>query len=158
MKSAVKYFALLMAAVLAAGCSNLTYVGQKFAPTPAGKKVEIFSGRAAMPADKYTIIGKITLEGDLSLNKYVVDKDLVTCARSVGGDAVCIVERRDLKRGAYTSNQEQHGAKPVKASAELLEEYGAPEPLQGEKSSRHVIQMRALVLKDKEAVNKLLNK
>jgi hypothetical protein len=141
-----------------AGCSNLNYVGQHFTPTPPGKGIELFNGRENIPVNKYTIIGKITLESDTIPNKYVVEKDLTAKARAVGGDALCIVEQRNLKRGAYTTTLEQHGANPGNPNPELLKKYGNPLPLQGEKSSMIVVQIRALVLKDKEAVNKLLNK
>ncbi|MCP3968575.1 MAG: hypothetical protein GY750_15025 [Lentisphaerae bacterium] len=85
----MKKFPLLIALALfmAAGCVNITYLGQKYKPT---KHVTFYYSWSLVPTDKYTVIGKVVEVADEDAWSSEIHNDLIEKAKSVGADAVVI--------------------------------------------------------------------
>lgn len=148
---------LVLGAVLFGGCVMVDYTGQKFPETPLSKEVKYFASRSAIPADEYTIIGRFTITAPLKSDHYTFQKALLEKGRSYGGDAVCLVDVKTVQRGAYLRKDEEFGA-PSTAGKPTVDESqrGKVSPLVGEKSFMERKTARALLLKKRIDVEKLL--
>lgn len=148
---------IVLGAVLLGGCVMVDYTGQKFPETPLSKEVKYFADRSEMPVDEYTIIGRFTITAPLKSDTYTFQKALLEKGRSYGGDAVCLVDMKTVQRGAYLREDEEFGA-PSTAGKPTVDESqrGAASPLTGEKSSMLRKVARALLLKKRADVEKLL--
>ncbi|QSH40384.1 hypothetical protein P0136_13560 [Lentisphaerota bacterium ZTH] len=78
---------IVMVMLLAAGCVNITYLGQKYQPT---KKVTFYYSWSIVPTDRYTVIGKAIEVADEDAWSSEIHDDLIEKAESVGADAVVI--------------------------------------------------------------------
>lgn len=141
------------------GCSvNVDYIGQKFPATPESSEVKFLRSRQEMNLDEYAIIGRFTVTAYRKSDKYTFQKALLEKAREYGGDAVCQVDWKVIRHGAYRTNDEEFGA-PGKATtppAVDASQRGAAEPLTGDKVFVKRKQVKALLLKKRNDVKKLL--
>lgn len=148
-------------ALLTAGCVSVDYVGQEFDPIPEGTPVTYFSGRDEIPPGKYRIIGRAHIKTTRKhFDKFDAREFLIDEARSRGADAVALVDLKRIKVGVYERDEasdldislpSKHGS-----GLELHEEFGKPTELRGETHSRREIHLRALFLKDREALEEIL--
>jgi len=160
-----KIIFVLFSALLLSGCRNIDYVGQKFDPTPMSEEVVYYENRKEVPPDKYTIIGRFTIQTGSEFTNFEMIEMLLEKGREYGGDAVCFVDRKSIKLGAYTTNEEEFGAPNAAGYTELNPETVASKrdifgnqtkPLQGETRRREETRVRALLLKDRKTTQKLL--
>lgn len=148
---------IVLGAVLLGGCVSVDYTGQKFPETPLSKEVKYFADRSEIPVDEYTIIGRFTITAPLKSDTYTFMKELVEKGRSYGGDAVCTVDWKTVKRGAYLRSDEEFGAPSAPGKPTVDEsQRGKVSPLIGEKSFVERRVVRALLLKKRVDVEKLL--
>ena len=133
------------------------YTGQKFPETPLNKEVKYLADRSMIPVDEYTIIGRFVVTAPLKSDTYTFQEALLKKARNYGGDAVCFVDEKVVHRGAYLRNDEEFGA--VGASGVITvsaDQRGKASPLVGESSFTRRKRVRALLLKKRVDVEKLL--
>ena len=139
------------------GCVNVDYTGQKFPATPQSQEVKYFSDRKQIPVDEYTIIGRFVVTAPRKSDTYTFQAKLLEEARNYGGDAVCFIDQKTVSRGAYLRNDEEFGAPSdaVEPTASASQR-GKPSPLVGEYSSKQQKVVRALLLKKRTEVEKIL--
>lgn len=164
----MKVFILRMlpaAICLLSGCVNVDYIGQNFEPTPAESPVEYFIGKTAIPAGKYRIIGRGTIATTLGIDRYDLRDILVKAARKHGADAVAVVSEKRVQVGVYPQENDLLAGPSSTANIYNLnpdgtpmqiDSFGAPAQLQGETHFRTELRVRALFLKDREALEQLL--
>lgn len=146
--------------LLLCGCSvSVDYTGQKFPATPESSEVKFWRSRQDMNLDEYAIIGRLTVTAYAGSDLYTFQKALLEKAREYGGDAVCQVEAKTIRHGAYATNAEEFGAPDVaKTVPPAIDpaQRGNPAPLKGE--SVYVLrkQVKALLLKKRADVKKFL--
>lgn len=152
-----KIVMFVLGAVLLGGCVMVDYTGQKFPETPLNKEVKYLADRSMIPVDEYTIIGRFVVTAPLKSDTYTFQEALLKKARNYGGDAVCFVDEKVVHRGAYLRNDEEFGA--VGASGVITvsaDQRGKASPLVGESSFTRRKRVRALLLKKRVDVEKLL--
>lgn len=156
---------LLAAGCVFSGCVSVDYIGQSFDPTPEGTPVEFFTNRQAIPAGKYRIIGRGTIETTRRLDRYDLREVLVEAAREHGADAVAIVSEKRVRVGIYPQeNDMMSGPSPSTniynmnpdGSPIEIDTFGAPATLQGETHFRTELHVKALFLKDREELEQQL--
>ncbi len=149
-------FAALLAA--AAGCVDFQYSGQEFEPTPVSAPVTYYPERASLPRGQYGIIGKATIIAPQGTDGYDIQELLLTRAREYGADAVCLVKANDIRVGTYFfSSDEFVSPKAYKQPAgEQNAAWSTPVEIRGEQRNRHKVKVKALFLKKKEALAKIL--
>lgn len=145
--------------VMLCGCMPyVDYTGQKFPATPESSDVKFLHSRNEIDLDEYAIIGRFIVTADAGSDKYTFQKELLAKAREFGGDAVCQIDYQVIRHGAYTMNEEEFGA-PVKSAVTPAvdpSQRGAADPLAGEKVFVKRKRVRALLLKKRTDVKKLL--
>ena len=147
----------VLSAVLFSGCVMVDYTGQKFPETPLSKEVKFFNSRQNIPVDEYTIVGRFVLTAPQKSDMYTFQKELLEKARNYGGDAVCLVDVKIVQRGFYPRQDEEFGAPETSGKPTVDEsQRGAASPLVGEKSFMQRRVARALLLKKRVDVEKLL--
>ena len=148
---------IFFGAVMLCGCVKVDYTGQKFPATPLSQEVKYFSNRKQIPVDEYTIIGRFTLTAPLRSDGYTFQAKLLEEGRKYGGDAVCRIDVKTVSRGAYARNDEEFGAPRGAAKPTVSESpRGDPSPLVGEYRSKQQKVVRALLLKKRTEVEKIL--
>ena len=152
-----KIVMMILGAVLFSGCVMVDYTGQKFPETSLSKEVKFFNNRQNIPVDEYTIVGRFVITAPLKSDKYTFQKELLEKARNYGGDAVCLVDVKIVQRGFYPRKDEEFGA-PETPGTPIVDESqrGEADPLVGEKSFMRRKVVRALLLKKRVDVEKLL--
>ncbi len=159
----VRFFAAVLALAVA-GCVNIDYVGQEFAPTPESEPIAYFTERAELPADRYRIIGRATLTAPDDSNSWVLREKLENYAREVGADAVCQVSVRRVAVGTYPAPQQNQQGPNLEGPAGGViagqpvqkNPYGEEVELQQNSLVRYEIELKALFLKNREELEKLL--
>ncbi|MBR7107456.1 MAG: hypothetical protein IKC89_03465 [Lentisphaeria bacterium] len=148
-----------LALLMLTGCVRSDYVGQKFAATPLHQEVKFFKSRADMPQDEYTIIGRFTVTAPEKSDLYTFQKELTEKGRACGGDAVCLVSIETVRTGAYSRKHEEFGAPaPGSETAPNVDaaQLGPRQALTGERAFSVRRRARALLLKKRDSVKKLL--
>ena len=157
MNRSITIFALAL--LMLTGCVRSDYVGQKFNATPLHQEVKFFKSRAAMPQDEYTIIGRFTVTAPEKSDLYTFQKELTEKGRACGGDAVCLVSIETIRTGAYDRQHEEFGA-PAPGSKTTpnvdAAQLGPRQALTGERAFTTRRCARALLLKKRDSVKKLL--
>ena len=157
---------LAAAGCLLSGCVNVDYVGQSFDPIPEGTAVEYFSARKEIPAGKYRIIGRGTIETTRKLDRFDLREILVDSAREHGADAVAVVSEKQVNVGVYpqendmisgglSSTANAYNLNPDGTPMEM-DTFGAPSRLQGGTRFRTELHVKALFLKEREALEQQL--
>ncbi len=161
------FFAVAALLALTTGCINVDYVGQEFEPTPEWQDIAYYLKRSEIPPGELRIIGRATLTAPDGTFYYDIRERLLKEARAYGADAICQDQARRVAVGLY-DRDEPYSHRPQKpldpanvdfrgtssTRAEEQEEYGDSVHLQGEKSNRMTIVIRAIFLKKKEEVEK----
>ena len=148
---------IVLGAALLSGCVKVDYTGQKFPETPVSQEVKYFTDRSQIPVDEYTIIGRFTVTAPRGSDTYTFQQKLLNKGRSYGGDAVCIVDEKMVLRGAYLRNDEEFGAPQENRTPGVSEsQRGGVSPLPGEPFSVQRHQVKALLLKKRTDVEKIL--
>ena len=139
------------------GCVKVDYTGQKFPATPMSQEVKYYSSRGQIPVDQYTIIGRFVITAPRKSDGYTFQAKLLEEGRKYGGDAVCCIDMKTVSRGAYARKDEEFGA-PRTAGEPTVSagQRGEPSPLVGEYSSQQQKIVRALLLKKRTEVEKIL--
>ena len=83
----MKFFWLLLTAVILTGCMNIDYTGRKFTPQ---QHVSVVTDKDQVP-DGYTLIGRFTAITAEKAYPYVVEEEVLDKARQYGGDILCIM-------------------------------------------------------------------
>ncbi len=83
-----RILAISCAAVLAAGCATVDYVGQSYSPTT---HVDIFFSEADVP-HPYVVMGKVLASGDQFTSAERLNRALIARAREKGADAVIVLD------------------------------------------------------------------
>lgn len=159
MKSFPLHLLLLPALFLFCGCTvDVDYTGQKFPVDKGNYNVKYFKSRQELDLDKYAIIGRFVVTAPARTDHYAFQKILMEKAMEFGGDAVCRVEAFSIVSGAYTPNYEEFGApRPGSTAPEISpSQRGIPEALTGEKVKVRRQRVKALLLKERTALNRLL--
>lgn len=153
-----KILLLWLGIVLFSGCTNIEYTGQRFDAVPENTDVIFFRSRQELDLEKYAIIGRIVLTVPLQSDIYAMKKAMLEKARSCGGDAVCMVGIERVSSGVYAGRHEEFGVPgpEVQAPAITPSQRGIPLPLKGESVQIVKQRVRALVLKDRAALKKLM--
>lgn len=142
------------------GCAfDVDYTGQKFPVDEINYNVKYFKSRQELDLNEYAIIGRFIVTAPRRTDHYAFQKVLTEKAMEYGGDAVCLVEAKSILHGAYTGNHEEFGApQSGTATAPAIDpsQRGVPTPLTGEKVQIQRQQVKALLLKKRSTVNKLL--
>ena len=157
MKRAIVIFFLITAVI--SGCVRSDYTGQKFAATPLSQEVKFFRSRADIPQDEYTIIGRFTITAPEKSDLYTFQKELTEKGRAYGGDAVCLVSVETIRTGAYDRRFEEFGAPAPDAKVPPTidaSQLGPRKALTGEQAFTVRRRARALLLKKRDSVKKLL--
>ena len=167
MKNGFGSFLAAAAIGLCAGCVNMDYVGQSFAPTPETDPVEYFSSRSDIPVGKYRIIGRGSFDTTRKLDGYDIREILIEEARKHGADAVVLVSKESVKVGLYPqennmlSGPSSYSANPYSLNPDgsqmEIDSFGAPAEMQGEAKFRTELRVRALFLKDRATLEELLS-
>ena len=144
-------------ALMLCGCANIDYTGQKFPATPPSQEVKYFYSQKQLPVDEYTIIGRFIVTTPMDSDGYTFQAKLLEEGRKYGGDAVCRVDQKVVSRGSYARRDEEFGA-PRSAGEPTVSESqrGDPSPLVGEYTSKQQKVFRALLLKKRTEVEKIL--
>ena len=156
-------FYAAVTAVLVSGCAqmvNVDYTGQKFAPLPQSEELKFFRSRQDMPVDEYTIIGRFVVTAPERSDLYTFKKEFMEQGRNYGGDAVCLISTEIVSRGAYEANSGEFGAPAAgdkKAPQVEPSQRGAARALTGERTVRRRRVAKALLLKRRSEVKKLLD-
>ncbi len=157
--------AVCLAAVLLGGCVDFSYVGQEFAPTPASQPVLFFRNRSQLPVGKYQIIGRATIQAPDGTDVFDLEELLLQRAREYGADAVCMVETKRIELGAYEienaafdgpSEPLDPGNLNWDGSAVAVNTFGEQVNVGGEKMRREEVVVKALFLKDRKVLRRLL--
>ncbi len=166
MKPWFRSFWALVVCGLLAGCVQVDYFGQSFDPTPETSPVEYYTSRDDIPAGKYRIIGRGTIATELRVDKYDIREALVEAARKHGADAVAAVAVNKVLVGVYPKEEDFDGSpthpsradsiNPSSSSHAADKMLGRPTELRGGKSARTETHVRALFLKDKAALERIL--
>lgn len=161
-----RYLPLAALLFFVAGCVGVDYVGQTFDPIPEGSPVEYFSDRKEIPTGKYRIIGRAVIHTTWRFDKYDIREMLIDEARKRGADAVVLVDSKRIKRGVYERESDNAALDiaPATRAGGVTKPDGEPlyvsldraEPLEGEAHYRIELELRALFLKDREALEQQL--
>ena len=145
--------------LLIAGCVNVDYVGQNFAPIPEGKPVTYFAERREVPPGKYRIIGRAVVSTWRRFDKYDAREFLMDEARRRGADAVVLVYHKAVRRGVYERESDvsavdispaSNSGNVLPGGAELSISLDRSVPLEGEHHYRTEQELRVLFLKSKD--------
>ena len=107
---------LLLAGWLAgllSGCLSVDYVGQKLPALPENESVAFYDEATPMPPDTYHSIGRGLLECNGSTPSGEIKTALIDKARTVGANAVQVVEFKRTKVGAMAVPQDNTAGGPV---------------------------------------------
>ncbi len=161
-----RWLTALPAAALLAGCVSVDYTGQSFDPTPEDVPIDYFRSRREIPAGRYRIIGRGVISTTRRIDGYDIRELLTVAAREHGADAVALVSEKQVRIGVYEGSGDLISG-PSSSSANVysmnpdgspvqVDSFGAQTSLQGEVHYRTELEVRALFLKDREALEQLL--
>ena len=155
----------LLVCCLFSGCVQVDYFGQSFDPIPETSPVEYYTSKDDIPAGKYRIIGRGTIATELDVGKYDIREALIKAARKHGADAVAAVSVNLVQVGIYPRDEDFDGSPTHPSSAESFnpssshaadDVFGKPAELKGGRKARIETHVRALFLKDKAAIERML--
>lgn len=150
--------------LLLCGCMSFEYTGRDFPPLKAGSVPVYFKNEKLIPAGKYTIIGRAVIETGIRTEMEDIQDCLLDEAASRGADAVCLVSVKTVEVGLYADDADYEGPNAPGSNPYNLTPDGAPiqTNLSGqriefkeERSSARKVIVKALFLKDSQAVKKL---
>lgn len=157
-----------VALFLVAGCMNFDYVGREFAPTPVSEPVAYYVNREQLPPGEFRIMGRAMITAPDGTDGYDIQELLLEKARAFGADAVCLVRARKVPVGYYQREEVNQGPQfpldPANVEfggapeplAEELQEFGPPQTLSSGRGTRYEVEVKALFLKKKAELEKLL--
>lgn len=153
-----KFLFLLLGAIFFGGCVSVDYTGQTFKATPESKDILYFRSRKELDLEKYAIIGRMVVTAPQKSDFYTFKKALIEKGRKCGGDAVCLVETDRVRSGVYDSSYEEFGAADAKTLPPPIDasQRGKRSPLTGERSYVVKKRVKALLLKERAALKKLM--
>jgi len=169
MKNTPLFFALwlmLLAGAFLAGCMEFEYTGREFSSLAGVRMTKFFEKKDDLPPGVYEIIGRAKIIAPDSCDREDIREKLLKEASRRGADAVCLVSVSRIQVGLFESDGQFGGPSERMMNPHNLRPDGSPirENMAGKtvelnaETHRAVkVVVRALFLKDREALEKIIS-
>jgi len=169
MKNTHRFFIfsfMLSAGMFLAGCMEFEYTGREFPSLAGARMTKFFEKKDDLPPGAYEIIGRAKIIAPGSCDREDIRIKLVEEASRRGADAVCLVSVSRIEVGLFEDDGRFDGPSERTMNPYNLTPDGSP--IQDDMAGKRVgldaethkavkIAVRALFLKDKKALEKIIS-